>query len=76
VRTDPDWLDTIGVAEMLCVERSTVWSYAKGRLVPDDYLLGRPLWRVSTVVAYVDGLSEQGKRDRERRIASREQPAA
>jgi len=76
MRTDPEWLDALGVAEMLCVERRTVWTYAKGRLVPDDYLLGRPLWRVSTVVAYIDGLSEQGKRERERRIAAREQPAA
>lgn len=60
--TEPDYLDTSGVAAMLHVDRATVWRYiASGRLTPDTHFGRSPVFRPATIRAYIDGMSPQAQ---------------
>lgn len=67
---EPEWLDAAGAARVLRVERSTVWRYVtSGRLVPDKRYGRAPVFHVSTLRAYLDALTPNGRAAFERREA-------
>ena len=56
--TDPEYVDTAGAAEMLRVNRATIWRYVTaGRLTPDAKFGRSPVFRPATIRRYIEGLS-------------------